>query len=425
MSVTILIGAQWGDEGKGRVADWLARQADGMARCAGGDNAGHTVMVGEREFKLHLIPSGVIHPNLQCFMGAGMVINPLRLVEELDMLAGQGVDVSPERLHISGRAHVITPGHLALDGASERALGKGSIGTTRRGIGPAYMDKAARTGILTGAMRDPDDFAEQIRAAVESANWLLTERYGLEPVDAAGLAGQYRAAAARLAPYIADTTFLIHTLLEAGRRLLCEGAQGTLLDIDHGHYPFVTSSSPSAGGALTGLGFGPRAVERVVGVAKAYCTRVGNGPFPTELEDATGEQMRQAGHEFGTTTGRPRRCGWLDGVALRYAARINGLTELVITKLDVLSGLDPLHIATSYTLDGEPLATLPPDTAAASRAVPVYETLPGWKGDISGARRLEDLPSQARHYIDRIQQIAGVPAIMISVGPERDQAIIL
>ncbi|NLF78100.1 MAG: adenylosuccinate synthase [Chloroflexi bacterium] len=425
MSVTILIGAQWGDEGKGRVADWLARQADGMARCAGGDNAGHTVMVGEREFKLHLIPSGVIHPNLQCFMGAGMVINPLRLVEELDMLAGQGVDVSPERLHISGRAHVITPGHLALDGASERALGKGSIGTTRRGIGPAYMDKAARTGILTGAMRDPDDFAEQIRAAVESANWLLTERYGLEPVDAAGLAGQYRAAAARLAPYIADTTFLIHTLLEAGRRLLCEGAQGTLLDIDHGHYPFVTSSSPSAGGALTGLGFGPRAVERVVGVAKAYCTRVGNGPFPTELEDATGEQMRQAGHEFGTTTGRPRRCGWLDGVALRYAARINGLTELVITKLDVLSGLDPLHIATSYTLDGEPLATLPPDTAAAARAVPVYETLPGWKGDISGARRLEDLPSQARHYIDRIQQIAGVPAIMISVGPERDQAIIL
>lgn len=425
MSVTILIGAQWGDEGKGRVADWLARQADGMARCAGGDNAGHTVMVGEREFKLHLIPSGVIHPNLQCFMGAGMVINPLRLVEELDMLAGQGVDVSPERLHISGRAHVITPGHLALDGASERALGKGSIGTTRRGIGPAYMDKAARTGILTGAMRDPDDFAEQIRAAVESANWLLTERYGLEPVDAAGLAGQYRAAAVRLAPYIADTTFLIHTLLEAGRRLLCEGAQGTLLDIDHGHYPFVTSSSPSAGGALTGLGFGPRAVERVVGVAKAYCTRVGNGPFPTELEDATGEQMRQAGHEFGTTTGRPRRCGWLDGVALRYAARINGLTELVITKLDVLSGLDPLHIATSYTLDGEPLATLPPDTAAAARAVPVYETLPGWKGDISGARRLEDLPSQARHYIDRIQQIAGVPAIMISVGPERDQAIIL
>ena len=425
MSVTILIGAQWGDEGKGRVADWLARQADGMARCAGGDNAGHTVMVGEREFKLHLIPSGVIHPNLQCFMGAGMVINPLRLVEELDMLAGQGVDVSPERLHISGRAHVITPGHLALDGASERALGKGSIGTTRRGIGPAYMDKAARTGILTGAMRDPDDFAEQIRAAVESANWLLTERYGLEPVDAAGLAGQYRAAAARLAPYIADTTFLIHTLLEAGRRLLCEGAQGTLLDIDHGHYPFVTSSSPSAGGALTGLGFGPRAVERVVGVAKAYCTRVGNGPFPTELEDATGEQMRQAGHEFGTTTGRPRRCGWLDGVALRYAARINGLTELVITKLDVLSGLDTLHIATSYTLDGEPLATLPPDTAAAARAVPVYETLPGWKGDISGARRLEDLPSQARHYIDRIQQIAGVPAIMISVGPERDQAIIL
>jgi|MTBAKSStandDraft_1061840.scaffolds.fasta_scaffold02569_9 adenylosuccinate synthase len=425
MPVTILIGAQWGDEGKGRIADWLARQTDGMARCAGGDNAGHTVMVGEREFKLHLVPSGVIHPNVQCFMGAGMVINPIRLVEELDMLAAQGVDVSPARVHISGRAHVITPGHMALDGASERALGGESIGTTRRGIGPAYMDKAARTGILTGAMRDPAGFAEQILAAVDSANWLLTERYGLDPIDPAGLADQYRAAAERLAPYIADTTHLVHTLLEAGQRLLCEGAQGTLLDIDHGHYPFVTSSSPTAGGALTGLGFGPRAVERVVGVAKAYCTRVGNGPFPTELEDATGEQMRRAGHEFGTTTGRPRRCGWLDGVALRYAARVNGLTEIVITKLDVLSGIDPLRIATSYTLDGESLATLPPDTASAERAVPVYETMPGWQADISGARRLEDLPGQARHYIDRMQQIAGVPAMMISVGPERDQAIIL
>lgn len=425
MPVTILIGAQWGDEGKGRVADWLARQTDAMARYAGGDNAGHTVTVGDREFKLHLVPSGVINPTVQCFMGSGMVINPIRLIEELDMLAGHGVDISPERIHLSGRAHVITPGHLALDGASERALGDGSIGTTRRGIGPAYMDKAARTGILTGAMRDPDRFAQQVLDAVEDANWLLTERYGLEPIDTAGLADQYRAAADRLAPYLADTSHLIHDLLEAGKRLLCEGAQGTLLDIDHGHYPFVTSSSPTAGGALTGLGFGPRNVDRVVGVAKAYCTRVGNGPFPTELDDAIGEQMRRVGHEYGTTTGRPRRCGWLDGVALRYAARVNGLTEIVITKLDVLSGLDPLHIATAYTLDGETLATLPPDTAVAERVAPVYETMPGWNADITGARRLEDLPDQARRYIDRIQQIAGVPATMISVGPERDQTIML
>lgn len=423
MPATVLIGAQWGDEGKGRVADWLARQCDVMARYAGGDNAGHTVKVGEREFKLHLVPSGVVHPNVRCILGSGMVINPLRLVEELDMLATQAVDISPQRIHLSVRAHVITPGHLALDGAAERARGSSSIGTTRRGIGPAYMDKAARTGLLTGEMRDPERFAAGVKTALERANALLTRVYGLEPVDADRLAGEYGQAAARLAPYLADTTTLLHDLLDRGQRLLCEGAQGTLLDLDHGHYPYVTSSSATVGGALTGLGIAPQQVTRVVGVAKAYCTRVGNGPFPTELLDATGDRLRDAGHEYGTTTGRPRRCGWLDAVALRYAARVNGLTELVITKLDVLSGLDELKIAVAYQRDNQPTDALPLFTPDYERVCPVYEALPGWTEDISAARHLDALPENAQRYIRRIETLTGVPVSLVSVGPEREQAI--
>ena len=425
MPATVLIGAQWGDEGKGRVADWLAEQCDVMARYAGGDNAGHTVKVGTREFKLHLVPSGVVHADVRCVLGSGMVINPLRLVEELDMLAGQGVDISPQRIHLSVRAHVITPGHLALDGASERARGSSSIGTTRRGIGPAYMDKAARTGLLTGQMRDPEQFTAQVQASLEQANALLTGLYGLEPVDAKGLAAQYGEAAARLAPYLADTTTLLHDLLGQGQHLLCEGAQGTLLDLDHGHYPYVTSSSATVGGALTGLGIGPQQITRVVGVAKAYCTRVGNGPFPTELLDDTGERLRAAGHEYGTTTGRPRRCGWLDAVALRYAARVNGFTELVITKLDVLSGLDELKIAVAYQRDDQQITALPLFTPDYERVCPVYETMPGWRKDISTIRLFDELPQAARQYIHRIEALTGVPVTLVSVGPEREQAIAL
>lgn len=423
MPATVLIGAQWGDEGKGRIADWLARQSDVMARYAGGDNAGHTVIIGEREFKLHLVPSGVVHPDLRCILGSGMVINPLRLVEELDMLAAQGVDISPQRIHLSARAHLITPGHLALDGAAERARGGASIGTTRRGIGPAYMDKAARTGLLAGEMRDPGTFAAQVKAALERANAVLSGQYGLEPVDVESLAQACGDAAARLAPYVTDTTTLLLDLLDAGQRLLCEGAQGTLLDLDHGHYPYVTSSSATVGGALTGLGIAPQHITRVVGVAKAYCTRVGNGPFPTELFDATGERLRAAGHEFGTTTGRPRRCGWLDAVALRYAARVNGFTELVVTKLDVLSGLDAVQIAVAYESDGGRTAAMPIFTPDFERARPVYETLPGWAEDISAARRFDDLPPNARRYIRRIEELGGVPVSLVSVGPEREQAV--
>jgi adenylosuccinate synthase len=424
MPVTILVGAQWGDEGKGRVADWLAHEADVVARSAGGDNAGHTVVVGERKFKLHLVPSGVVHPRVKCMMGSGMVVNPLRLVAELDMLAGQGVDISPGRIHLSPRAHIITPGHMELDGAADRARGDEAIGTTGRGIGLAYTDKATRIGILTGEMQDPERFADSVQQSINRANEVLKTRYHLPPIDNTGLVADYADAARRLVPYITDTVRLLHEALEANRRVLCEGAQGTLLDIDHGHYPFVTSSNATTGGALTGLGFGPRYVDRVIGVAKAYCTRVGNGPFPTELLDATGDRLREAGVEFGTTTGRPRRCGWLDMVALRYAIRVNGFTELVLTKMDVLSGLEEIKIAAAYELDGEQISTMPLDTAAAERARPLYETLPGWQADISGARRLADLPENARQYISYIQELSGLPMTMISVGPEREQAIL-
>jgi len=423
MPVTVLVGAQWGDEGKGRVADWLAERSDAMARYAGGDNAGHTVKVGARKFGLHLVPSGVIHPHVACILGSAMVVNPLRLVAELDMLAAEGIDVSPDRVYLSPRAHVITPAHLALDGARERALGGEAIGTTRRGIGPAYSDKAARTGLLTGMMRDPDRFAAALAAHIEDANRVLTGVYGLEPVAPDEHIAAYRDAAARLRPYLHDTTELVHRLLDSGRRLLCEGAQGTLLDIDHGHYPYLTSSSATVGGALTGLGFGPQAVDRVVGVAKAYCTRVGNGPFPTELHDATGERLREAGGEYGTTTGRPRRCGWLDAVALRYAVRVNGMTELVLTKLDVLSGLDVLHIATAYETDEARLTAFPLDAETAERVRPLYETLPGWEADLGDVRCFEDLPAEAQRYVERVEALAGVPVTLISVGPEREQAI--
>lgn len=424
MPATVLIGAQWGDEGKGRVADWLAEQSDAMARYAGGDNAGHTVRVGQRKFGLHLVPSGIIHPHVTCILGSAMVINPLRLVQELDMLAGQGIDVSPERIHISPRAHVITPAHVALDGASERALGSGSIGTTQRGIGPAYSAKAERTGILTGAMADPARFGGAVRDQIEQANRVLVRLYGLDPIEAEEQVARYHAAAERLAPYLHDTTQIVHDLLDAGKRLLCEGAQGTLLDIDHGHYPFVTSSSATVGGALSGLGFGPHAIDQVVAVAKAYCTRVGNGPFPTELDDATGQRLREVGSEYGTTTGRPRRCGWLDAVALRYAMRVNGVTELVLTKLDVLSGLDVLHVATAYDTDQARLTTLPLDTALAGTVMPVYEALPGWQTDLSRVRRFRDLPANAQRYVERIEALVGAPVSVVSVGPERDQAIV-
>ncbi|HVU11394.1 MAG TPA: adenylosuccinate synthase [Phototrophicaceae bacterium] len=426
MPATIIVGAQWGDEGKGRVADWLAAQSDVVARFAGGDNAGHTVYVGDKVYKLHLIPSGILHERVICVLGGGMVVNPVNLLKEIDDLAALGVNITPERLIISTRAHIITPAHVALDKASEKALGAGKIGTTLRGIGPAYMDKTGRSGLRMGQMLEVESFADALYAHIEAANARLF-RDGCETIDPQKSAEDYIDAAARLRPFLRDTTPYLNARLRAGDRVLCEGAQGTMLDIDHGDYPFVTSSSPTSGGALTGLGFGPLYVDRVVGVTKSFSTRVGSGPMPTELEGEPGARLRGTGEhfwdEFGTTTGRPRRCGWLDTVMLRYSVEVNGFTELVLTKLDVLSGFDEVFVATAYELDGKVVDVLPFTTAEQGRAKPIYDRLAGWHEDISGVRQWSDLPEAARAYIDRIAALCGTPINTVSVGPERDQLV--
>ena len=427
MPITILIGAQWGDEGKGRVVDWLAASADIVARYAGGDNAGHTVALDGQVYKLHLIPSGILHSNIVSVMGNGMVINPVNLVREIEVLRVMGVRISPERLVISSRAHIITPAHIALDEAKELALGEAKIGTTLRGIGPAYLDKTGRAGIRTGDMLlDVEEFAERLVASIETTNEELRSQ-GLEPLDARAAAQSYLDAAAILRPYIRDVSIYLYEALKAGKQVVCEGAQGTLLDIDHGSYPFVTSSSPTAGGALTGLGVGPLFVNRVLGVAKAFSTRVGGGPMPTELDGDIAGHFRGSGanfwDEFGTTTGRPRRCGWLDVVMLRYAVGVNGLSELMLTKMDILSGLDELKLATAYMIDGKRFEYPPVTNEQLERATPIYESMPGWREDISNCREFGDLPKAARDYIERVAQLCEAPIDMVSVGPERDQIV--
>jgi adenylosuccinate synthase len=429
MPATILVGAQWGDEGKGRVADRLAAESDVVARYAGGDNAGHTVRVGDHTFKLHLIPSGILNENAVCVLGAGTVINPLTLIHEMDDLAAGGIIVTPTRLAIDPRAHIITPAHIALDGASERSLGQNAIGTTKRGIGPAYSSKTARTGIRAGSMSDPERFGDQIERAISEGSRTLTALYGQLAIDdTATKTAEYVEAARRLAPFIRDGVALVQDALDAGQRVLCEGAQGTLLDLDHGQYPYVTSSSPTAGGALTGLGFGPRHVTRVIGVAKAFSTRVGGGPFPTELFGTLGDRLRGTGEnpwdEFGTTTGRPRRCGWLDIVLMRYAVRLNGFTDLVLNKLDILSGLPELALCVAYEIDGKRVETMPYDWEILARAQPIYETMPGWSETVWSAPTLADLPANARNYLDRISALLKVPITAVGVGPERDQMIV-
>jgi len=426
MPITIIVGAQWGDEGKGRITDLLAAEADMVARYSGGDNAGHTVTVGDEIFKLHLVPSGIVQPNTVAVMGAGMVVNPKKLLAEMDGLAARGIDVSPARLKLSAGAHLILPTHIALDGASEATLGAEAIGTTKRGIGPTYTDRAARVGLRGGDMLAAD-FPRRVYRAVEAKNRILVAIYGQKPLDAAAIADEFESYAERLRPYIADVSSEVYRVLRAGGRVLAEGAQGTLLDINHGTYPFVTSSSPIAGGVLTSLGVGPKEVERVIGVAKAFQTRVGEGPMPTELTGPLGEALRGTGanpwDEFGTTTGRPRRCGWLDLALLRYAARINGFTELVLTKLDVLTGLDPLQVCIAYRYQGKQWNDLPFGPRSLDDSDPVYVKLPGWTKDITGAREVADLPPAALRYLDFIQQEVGVPITLASVGPEREQVV--
>jgi adenylosuccinate synthase len=429
MPLDIIVGAQWGDEGKGRIVDLLSARAEVVARYNGGDNAGHTVTVGKQTFKLHLVPSGIIHPHTTGVIGSGVVINPETLLSEMEMIRSHGIRVDQTRLRLSHAAHLVTPAHRALEQAQEKARGKGSIGTTGRGIGPAYTDKAARSGLRAEGMLDERAFREKLIAHVQGINQQLTQVYGAEPLDAAAIAEQYVGYARVLAPYVADTSLLIYETLKRGERVLAEGAQGTLLDLDYGTYPFVTSSSPTASGALVGLGIGPGAVDQVIGVVKAFQTRVGSGPFPTELEDETALRLRGTGSqpwdEYGTTTGRPRRVGWLDLVLLRYSARVNGLTSMVVTKLDVLSGFPVIKICVAYRRHGssETSADLHMGVSDLSPYEPVYEELPGWQEPLTAARSWSDLPHSAQKYIRRLSDVSGVPVSSVSVGPERDQVV--
>ncbi len=427
MPLNIIVGAQWGDEGKGRITDLLAEDVDYVARFSGGDNAGHTVTIGQEVFKLHLMPSGIVQESAICLIGNGVVINPAVFLRELAGLEERGISVTPDRLKISTAAHLITPAHIALDKASETARGDGAIGTTQRGIGPAYADKTTRQGLRAGLLADPEGLADAIHAHIEAKNRTLKNRYGAAPLNATEIAADYANYARRISPFLADTSLILHDALENGRTILAEGAQGTLLDLDHGTYPFVTSSWPTSGGALIGLGVGPKTVGRVIGVAKAFTSRVGSGPFPCELDGPKATRLRGTGEnpwdEYGTTTGRPRRVGWLDMVILRYAARINGLTEIALTKLDILSGLEEIPVCIAYGLDGKITSQFPTSLDDLARCQPIYETLPGWQEDIMGARSLDDLPQNARSYIDFISQNVKLPISITSVGPKRRQTI--
>jgi len=427
MPLDIIIGTQWGDEGKGRIVDLLAAKADVVARFNGGDNAGHTVTVGERTFKLHLIPSGIIHPHTVCVLGNGMVFNPVTFIHEVEMLQSAGVEIAPSRLRISHAAHLITPAHRAIDQAQEAARGKDQIGTTGRGIGPAYTDKTSRCGLRMEDMLNLAEFQQKICRHVDEVNRILTEMYKAEPLDTKAVAREYANYSTHLLPYIDDTGKFISQALNKGQRVLAEGAQGTLLDLDHGTYPYVTSSSATAGAVFNGLGIGIHPVERVIGVTKAFQTRVGAGPFPTEVFGRTAERLRGTGKnpwdEFGTTTGRPRRVGWLDGVLLRYALRVNGVTELMVTKMDILSGLTNLRLCVAYQFAGRTISDLPLGPANLDPFEPVYEELASWEEDVCGVRRWQDLPGAARDYIKRLEEFCDVPVRRVSVGPERSQVV--
>ncbi|HEX5615259.1 MAG TPA: adenylosuccinate synthase [Acidimicrobiia bacterium] len=426
MPGAVIVGTQWGDEGKGRFTDYLAKESSMCVRYQGGHNAGHTIVVDGEVFKLQLVPSGVLYPWVTPVIGNGVVVDPAVLIEELDMLERKGIDTRPLRL--SGNAHLIMPYHQEIDRVTERYLGKNKLGTTKRGIGPTYADKALRVGLRVQDLLDPKIFREKLDLALREKNGVLAKVYNRLPMDAKEIADRYLALVPRLSPHIDDTVHLVHEALDAGQWVLFEGAQATYLDLDHGTYPFVTSSNPVAGGACTGAGVGPRAIERIVGVVKAYTTRVGSGPFPTELfdGDASGDLMVDRGHEFGTNTGRRRRPGWLDAVMLRHAARLNSLTELAITKLDVLSPLSELKVCVAYEDDaGQRYSHVPYHQSVLHKVRPVYETMPGWGTEIGVAERMEDLPPAAQDYVRFIEELVGVHVSFVSVGPARDQTVVL
>ncbi len=421
MGATVVLGAQWGDEGKGRVTDFFSERADVVVRYAGGNNAGHTIVIGDERFALSLIPSGVMYPQVTPVIAAGCVVDPEVLLAEIDMLESRGV--ATDRLRISPSTHLIMPYHRALDEVLEGRRGARRIGTTKKGIGPAYQDKIARSGLRMIDLLDPEDFRGKLATAVAEKNLILEGAFGSQPFDADDIAEHYMRMADRITPLITDTALLIHRAISEGSNVLFEGAQGTLLDIDHGTYPYVTSSSPGAGGVSSGSGIGPKAIGEIVGVAKAYITRVGTGPFPTELFGDLGDRLVEVGGEYGVVTGRRRRPGWLDLVALRYAVRVNSLTALFLTKLDVLSGFEVVKAAQAYLLRGDTITEFPPGIAALESSTALYEEFPGWDADLGSIRRYSDLPANARAYVEFVEEAVGAPIRWISVGPERQQLI--
>jgi adenylosuccinate synthase len=422
MKNVAIVGTQWGDEGKGKVVDILAPHFDFVARYQGGHNAGHTVRIGDRKFVLHLIPSGILHEHCQCIIGNGVVVDPLAFNSEIEELRTMGIEID-ERLFISSRAHLILPHHSALDQAREKKLGAAGVGTTMRGIGPAYEQKAARTGVRAGDLLYPDLLLQSIKNSVEDANRELNA-LGVASLDSEKVADAFLAEALKLKPYIRDTAALLNTAVCNDSSILIEGAQGTMLDIDHGTYPFVTSSSSTAGGAATGLGLPPRAITGVLGITKAYTTRVGGGPFPTELLDSTGAYLQKRGNEYGASTGRARRTGWFDAMVVRYSVMLNGLDAIALTKLDVLDEIEEIKIAVGYTRAGEPLNEMPYGANVLAQCEPVYETVRGWKTTTSGITSLDALPAAAQAYVRRIEELVGAPVAMISTGPERSETII-
>jgi len=420
MPVQVIVGAQWGDEGKGKIVDLLSEDVNIVARYQGGANAGHTVVVGDREYVLHLIPSGIFHPHVTCVIGNGVVLDPLALLEEIRQLQQLNVNITG-RLLISHNAHLIMPYHKLLDTIREQ--GENKIGTTGRGIGPAYIDKFMRTGIKIVDLLNRDVFVTKIRRNIEEKNQILQKIYGEAKLDVDQIVSEYEEFDKKIDEYVTDTSLYLNKALKEGKRILAEGAQGALLDVDHGTYPFVTSSNPISGGACTGLGIPPTAINSVVGVVKAYCTRVGNGPFPTELMNDIGDKLREVGQEYGATTGRPRRCGWFDAFSVRYSAMVNGITKIAITKLDVLDSFDEIKICIGYSYEGKLLKTFPTDARSLECIEPIYETFEGWKTPLTGYSSYYSLPAAARRYIEAISSLTGTDAWIVSVGPRRDQTI--
>ncbi|HBG06349.1 MAG: adenylosuccinate synthase [Geobacteraceae bacterium GWC2_58_44] len=425
MANVVVIGAQWGDEGKGKVVDIYTEFADAVVRYQGGNNAGHTLVVGDEKVILHLIPSGILHAGKRCVIGNGVVLDPEVFIMEITKLKAGGYLKDDKSLLLSEALHIIMPYHKRIDIAREAKSGAKKIGTTGRGIGPAYEDKIGRRGIRLMDLLNENAFTRKVKEVLEEKNLILTQLLGDKPFTFDEIYNEYMGYAETLRKYAADTSLLLHRDIKAGKSILFEGAQGTLLDVDHGTYPYVTSSSTCSGGACTGSGVSPREIHEVIGISKAYATRVGSGPFPTELEDETGEMLRQAGREFGSTTGRPRRCGWFDALVARYAVRVNGLSGIAITKLDVLSGLETVKVCTGYTYQGTVLDEIPASLETMEQCSPIYEELPGWSEDITCVKSMADLPDTARAYVARIEELSGAPVVLVSVGPRRDETIVL